>query len=111
MLKTECESPAFSSFCRYDGGAVHALRFTLADLSPLDHFHLSPSGQAKLAAAAWNAGWFGGSDPTVSGTPQVGQVLTAAAGTWISAPVSTGVVRSWWECPAGDVWAGGGPRP
>ena len=110
VLKTECESPAFSSFCRYDGGAVHddAPHFTLADLSTVDGFHLSPAGQAKLAAAAWNAGWFGGTDPAVSGTPQVGQVLTAVAGTWSSVPrVFSGTIRSWWRCPAGAAWAGG----
>ena len=99
------EPPSFVLQVRRRSG--HALRFTLADLSTLDHFHLSPAGQAKIAAAAWNGGWFGGNGPTVAGTAQVGQVLTATAGTWISAPVSTGVVRSWWKCPAGAVCPAG----
>jgi hypothetical protein len=43
VLQTEC---AALPFCRYDGGAVHALHFTFNDLSSVDHFHFSPSGQA-----------------------------------------------------------------
>lgn len=45
--------------CRYDGGAVFADPLTAADISPFDYFHLSASGQARLAAAAWAASGFG----------------------------------------------------
>ena len=92
---------ALFAFCRYDDGAVYDLRFGLDDLSPVDAFHLSPLGQAKIAEAAWNIGWFSGSDPSLSGTPQVGQTLSAVAGTWISSRAAD-IVRSWWRCPAGN---------
>lgn len=45
--------------CRYDGGAVFAAPLSVADISPFDYFHLSASGQARLAAAAWAAAGFG----------------------------------------------------
>ncbi|GGO80560.1 SGNH/GDSL hydrolase family protein [Wenjunlia tyrosinilytica] len=35
--------------CTFDGGAVHALRFSIGDLSPWDWFHPSVRGQATLA--------------------------------------------------------------
>jgi hypothetical protein len=38
--------------CRYDGGALHAMRITAADLSP-DFRHLSIAGPAKQAAVEW----------------------------------------------------------
>lgn len=41
--------------CTSDGGAVHATRFELDDVSTLDHFHPSRAGQATLAASAWPA--------------------------------------------------------
>jgi lysophospholipase L1-like esterase len=52
--QTEC---AQFSKCTSDGGAVFGLTFNAADLAP-DFFHLSKSGQAKLAAATWNVGPF-----------------------------------------------------
>ncbi len=99
QLATAC---ADFTFCRYDGGAVYNLRFALDDLSPVDHFHFSPLGQAKLAAAAWTAGWFSGNDPSITGPAQQGETLTAAAGTWISGPAAGSVARSWWRCPSGS---------
>ena len=44
--------------CRYDGGAVFARPFTLAEVSPLDFFHPSTAGQAQLAETTWRAGWW-----------------------------------------------------
>jgi hypothetical protein len=38
--------------CRYDGGALHAMRITSADVTP-DFNHLSIAGQAKQAAVEW----------------------------------------------------------
>lgn len=41
--------------CTFDDGAVHAVVFEDGDVSDVDHFHASRSGQATLAAAAWPA--------------------------------------------------------
>jgi lysophospholipase L1-like esterase len=59
-----CESSAFSSFCRHDGGAVYGLNFELGDLSTYDRFHFSPQGQERLAAATWTATWFASPPPS-----------------------------------------------
>jgi lysophospholipase L1-like esterase len=45
--------------CRYDGGAVFGTTFTAADVTSRDYFHPSISGQAKLAAVTWAAGYWG----------------------------------------------------
>ncbi|MDP9428925.1 MAG: GDSL-type esterase/lipase family protein [Actinomycetota bacterium] len=42
--------------CRHDGNAVFDHRFDLADVSPVDYWHPSSSGQATLARVAWEAG-------------------------------------------------------
>jgi lysophospholipase L1-like esterase len=39
--------------CRFDGNAVFVTRFAKRDISPLDYFHPSRSGQARLAAVVW----------------------------------------------------------
>jgi lysophospholipase L1-like esterase len=39
--------------CRYDGGAVHNVRFTLAMVNALDYFHPSVEGQNALAEATY----------------------------------------------------------
>jgi len=44
--------------CRFDGGAVYREPFTMADISPVDYFHPSLEGQAKLAATTWAAGYW-----------------------------------------------------
>lgn len=49
------ESCAEVNGCTSDGGAVYDTVFTAADVSALDHFHPSLSGQAVLAASAWPA--------------------------------------------------------
>ncbi|PDV96925.1 GDSL-type esterase/lipase family protein [Candidatus Chloroploca asiatica] len=44
--------------CRYDNGVVFASELTAADVSPVDYFHLSARGQARLAETAWRASGF-----------------------------------------------------
>lgn len=44
--------------CRYDGGAVHAYQFGRGDVSKLDYFHPSLSGQAHLSSVTWAASWW-----------------------------------------------------
>lgn len=39
--------------CVYDGGALHAYRPTIAQLSALDYFHPSAAGLRELAATEW----------------------------------------------------------
>lgn len=41
--------------CRYDNGAVFSSSPAPEDISPLDYFHLSAQGQARLAELAWAA--------------------------------------------------------
>ncbi len=41
--------------CRHDGKAVFDHRFDLADVSPVDYWHPSRTGQATLARVAWEA--------------------------------------------------------
>ena len=45
--------------CRFDGNAVFNTTFTAADITSRDYFHPSISGQAKLAAVSWAAGYWG----------------------------------------------------
>lgn len=56
MLGSVC---ALYTHCRYDNGAVFGTTFTAADVTSRDYFHPSISGQAKLAAASWAAGYWG----------------------------------------------------
>jgi lysophospholipase L1-like esterase len=44
--------------CRWDGGAVYNYQFTASQVSPLDFFHPSLSGQAALARVTWAASWW-----------------------------------------------------
>src|ERR687897_1125923 len=44
--------------CRWDGGAVYNYRFTASQVSTLDFFHPSLSGQAALARVTWAASWW-----------------------------------------------------
>ena len=48
--------------CHYDGGAVFRYPFTAEDVSPLDFFHPSITGQSHLAEVTWRHGPFTGSD-------------------------------------------------
>jgi lysophospholipase L1-like esterase len=44
--------------CRYDGGTVYRLSWRGRDISTVDYFHPSLSGQRKIAAALWATGLF-----------------------------------------------------
>jgi lysophospholipase L1-like esterase len=45
--------------CRFDGNAVFGITFVASDVSTRDYFHPSLSGQKKLAAVSWSAGYWG----------------------------------------------------
>jgi lysophospholipase L1-like esterase len=47
--------------CRWDGGAVYNYRFSASQVSTLDFFHPSLSGQAALARVTWAASWWASS--------------------------------------------------
>jgi lysophospholipase L1-like esterase len=49
---------AYGSRCRYDGGAVHRVRFDLDLVNGLDYFHPNVAGQNKLAQVTWAASGF-----------------------------------------------------
>jgi lysophospholipase L1-like esterase len=57
VLAEEC---ARYANCRHDGGAVFAYQFTRQDVSKLDYYHPSISGQAILAEVTWAASWWPG---------------------------------------------------
>lgn len=44
--------------CRWDGGATYNYKFSAGQVSALDYFHPSLSGQAALATVTWNASWW-----------------------------------------------------
>jgi lysophospholipase L1-like esterase len=46
--------------CQYDGWAVFAYQFTRKNVSKLDYFHPSVSGQASLARITWETSWWPG---------------------------------------------------
>jgi hypothetical protein len=45
--------------CRFDNNAVFNTAFVASDITTRDYFHPSVSGQAKLAAVTWAAGYWG----------------------------------------------------
>jgi lysophospholipase L1-like esterase len=45
--------------CRWDGYAVYNHKFSATEVSKLDYFHPSLSGQAALAQVTWQASWWG----------------------------------------------------
>lgn len=45
--------------CRFDGDAMFNTAFVASDITTRDYFHPSISGQAKLAAVSWAAGYWG----------------------------------------------------
>ena len=49
---------AQSPRCRWDGGAVYHYQFSASQVSTLDFFHPSLSGQAALARVTWAASWW-----------------------------------------------------
>ncbi|RKS80211.1 lysophospholipase L1-like esterase [Motilibacter peucedani] len=54
VLRQEC---AALPTCRYDHGTVFKTDYALADLSPIDYYHPSVSGQARLSANTWPETW------------------------------------------------------
>jgi lysophospholipase L1-like esterase len=47
--------------CRWDNGTVYNYRFSVSQVSTLDFFHPSLSGQAALARVTWAASWWASS--------------------------------------------------
>src|SRR5215217_575973 len=47
--------------CRWDNWAVYNFQFSASQVSTLDFFHPSLSGQAALARVTWNASWWSSS--------------------------------------------------
>jgi lysophospholipase L1-like esterase len=45
--------------CLWDGGAVYEYEFSASQVSTLDYFHPSLSGQATLARVTWAKSWWG----------------------------------------------------
>jgi PKD repeat protein len=56
--------------CLFDGNAVFNTQFTTSDVSG-DYFHPSLSGQAKLAAVSWSAGYWANGGPPPANQPPV----------------------------------------
>jgi lysophospholipase L1-like esterase len=52
------DGPSGRLHCRSDALRLAQKNFVLADLSTADYFHPSLSGQAKMAEAAWQAGYW-----------------------------------------------------
>jgi lysophospholipase L1-like esterase len=73
VLASVCELYAN---CRWDGGATYNYMFSTADVSSLDFFHPSQTGQGKLAALTWNASWW----PALSRTSTAGYWEVASDG-------------------------------
>ncbi len=51
QLQQACK--AYGKRCRWDGGAVHAVRFTLKLVSKLDYFHPNAAGQNRIAEVTY----------------------------------------------------------
>jgi lysophospholipase L1-like esterase len=55
VLQGEC---AAQPSCRFDDNATFAFQFSRSDVSQLDYFHPSLSGQAALAQVTWTHSWW-----------------------------------------------------
>jgi lysophospholipase L1-like esterase len=55
VLAQECAKVAN---CRFDGNAAYGYTFTASQVSKLDYFHPSLSGQAALASVTWGRSWW-----------------------------------------------------
>jgi lysophospholipase L1-like esterase len=49
----EAACAAYGEHCRWDGGAVHKVKFELHSLAPFDFFHPNSAGQQSMADAAF----------------------------------------------------------
>ena len=49
---------AWAAQCRWDGGATYAYSFITSEVSSVDYFHPSVSGQARLANITWAKSWW-----------------------------------------------------
>jgi lysophospholipase L1-like esterase len=58
-LEAVCTSATYAASCTWDGGATYNVAFAKTDVSTVDYFHPSVSGQAKLASTAWTASPYG----------------------------------------------------
>jgi lysophospholipase L1-like esterase len=59
---------ALYASCRFDGNAVYDVVFAKSDIAG-DYFHPSVSGQAKLAATTWAAGYWPNGGPVTDNPP------------------------------------------
>jgi lysophospholipase L1-like esterase len=50
----------YENNCLWDKGATYNYQFSVSQVSPLDFFHPSLSGQAALARVSWEASWWPG---------------------------------------------------
>jgi lysophospholipase L1-like esterase len=50
----------YPGYCRFDNYATYKYVFRTSDVSWLDYFHPSVSGQANLASLTWGASWWAG---------------------------------------------------
>jgi lysophospholipase L1-like esterase len=55
VLQEECGK---YSRCKFDGNAVFGYQFSRGDVSTLDYFHPSLSGQGRLAGLTWTQSWW-----------------------------------------------------
>jgi lysophospholipase L1-like esterase len=55
VLEEEC---AKYRQCRFDGNAVFGYHFSRGDVTTLDYFHPSLTGQSRLAALTWSRSWW-----------------------------------------------------
>lgn len=61
ILKEECASfvtAAYPNRCRFDNNAIFNTDFVASDISTVDYFHPSTSGQRKLSSIAWAASFW-----------------------------------------------------
>ncbi|PPF34397.1 SGNH/GDSL hydrolase family protein [Rathayibacter sp. AY1A3] len=85
---------AASNDCIWDGGAVTRMTTPLSNISDVDYFHPSVTGQAKIAATTWSA-WglpLGGSTPTptpgTDTTAPTVAITSPASGTTVGSSVT-----------------------
>jgi hypothetical protein len=48
-----------SAYCRFDGNTTFGYAFTAREVSTVDYFHPSVTGQATLARITWTASYWG----------------------------------------------------